>query len=184
MCVGSTQPPDKFYLHHTSAVTLLVKINKLYLVGCLMLSLGRWRTSKVEGGGGGDTQIVEKPEARFEFVSLESGSCLPAAHFLSVHHTAAGIGYDIWPPCRHSGSLLLILLHFVSDTLCACRHPCYLSNRRASLVNHFACHPCVSCVQLVNYTFLSLLHARSLSFFYINELQQSISSSNFVCFIN
>lgn len=39
MCVGSTQPPDKFYLDHTSAVTLLVKINKPYLVGCLMLSL-------------------------------------------------------------------------------------------------------------------------------------------------
>lgn len=71
----------------------------------------------------------DKPGARFGFVSLGSVSCLPAAHFLSVHHGVAGIGYDTWPPRRHRGSHLQGLLCFVSDTFCAWRHACYLSNR-------------------------------------------------------
>lgn len=78
-------------------------------------SRGRWSTSK--------------PGAKFGFVSLRSFSCLPAAHFLSVHHGVAGIGNDTWAPRRHRGSHLQRHLCFVSDTFCAWRHACYLSNR-------------------------------------------------------
>lgn len=95
-------------------------------------------------GGGTDTQNVQKPEARFESVSLGSVSCLPAAHFLSVHRGVAEIAYDTWPPCGHRGSHLLRLLRFVSDTFCAWRHACYLSSRRSGVEQHFICHLCVS----------------------------------------
>lgn len=64
------------------------------------------------------TQNVKKPEARFEFVSLGSVSCLPAAHFLSVHHGVAGIEYDTWRPYNHHGSHFLRLLRFVMVILC------------------------------------------------------------------
>jgi len=39
-----------------------------------------------------------RPQARFEFASLRSVSCLPAAHFLPLHPRVAGSGHDTRPP--------------------------------------------------------------------------------------
>ncbi|KAI3367927.1 hypothetical protein L3Q82_026753 [Scortum barcoo] len=64
----------------------VVKINKSYVVLRVFIAVTwRWRASRVESGGT-NTQTVEKPEAGFQSASLGSVSCLPAAHFLSVHH--------------------------------------------------------------------------------------------------
>lgn len=100
------------------------KINEVYLVTVFMAFT--WKMENQQSRGRGNRH---KPGARFEFVSLGSVSCLPAAHVLSVHHGVAGIGYDTRPPRRHQGSHLQRLLCFVSDTFCAWRHACYLSNR-------------------------------------------------------
>lgn len=99
----------------------MVKINKVHLVRVFIAVIGKMESQHSGGRCNRHTECGEKPEARFEFVSLGSYSCLTAAHFLSLHHAVAGIGYDTWPPRRYQGSHLLRLLRFVSDTFCARR---------------------------------------------------------------
>lgn len=136
---------------------LLWKSIKCSWSECLLLSLGRWRSSSVQGGGT-DTQVEEQPEARTESGSLWSVFCLPAAHFLSVHHGVAGIRYDTWPPCGHRGSHLLRLLCFVSG------HILHLKTSVLSIKQGIQCL-CGACI------------SSSLSYYWnssINDVQQSV----------